>query len=56
MDKKTATRACLHEWRMFPEGAEVSGWVHRMVCRDGQWHDVNEGIDKSEFSLEYNFH
>ncbi len=50
------TGICLYLGRMYENGAERSGYVHRLVCENGEWHDANADPDDSGLALVYFYH
>ena len=48
--------ACIYENHIYPEGAEISGYIRSIVCMDRIWHDVDEGSEDSKVSLAYVYH
>lgn len=47
---------CVYHNRLYHSGSVIHGYMGCLTCRDGKWHDVDEGLDKSKVSLAYVYH
>jgi hypothetical protein len=52
----STVRGCVYHDRMYPNASEVHTYMRSMICRDGQWHDTDEGSDQFKVSLAYIYH
>jgi hypothetical protein len=50
------TQSCFYQGRIYPNASEIHGYMQGMVCKNGEWHDVDEGIIDSKPSLAYVYH
>ncbi len=55
MDESRAN-CCLYQGQIYKEGSQVNGYVYRLVCKAGEWHEADETREESPESLEYFYH